>query len=91
MWPQHGRSDKHMVDRFTKKLNRKQSRRFFGIISPITTHSHIVDTFATVLRPPAPPSSMVRWRESRDCVPVLRKPFAVRNHTHFPFRGDKPR
>ena len=27
MWPQHGRSDKHMIDRFTRKLNCKQGPR----------------------------------------------------------------
>ena len=65
VWPQHDSSDRHMVDRFSRKLNRKQSRRLFGIISPVVTDSHIVDASTTMLGPPAPPSWLVSKRESR--------------------------
>ena len=42
MWPQHERSDRHMVDRSIMKLNRRQGRRFCSIIHPIAADSHIV-------------------------------------------------
>ena len=68
MWPQHGRSDRHMVDLFTRKLNRRQGRRFCSIVSPITTVSHVVDASASVLSPPTPPSWLVSGGECRHCV-----------------------
>ena len=49
MWPQHGRSHTHMVNRFVRKLKRRQGRRFCGIVRPIAADSHMVDASASVL------------------------------------------